>query len=155
MIQFAKLSGFSPIITTASLKHGEYLKSLGATHVIDRQIPLSSLPDEISKITKKPIKTVYDTVALPATQEAGYNVLAEEGHLILVSTPKIKTPTERKHINHILGIFTLPETRELGAQFYARLEALLEEGVIRVRLFVVFVCVAILTRLYNSLTGWR
>ncbi|KAG8213339.1 chaperonin 10-like protein [Butyriboletus roseoflavus] len=32
VIQLAKMSGFSPIITTAALKHTEYLKGLGATH---------------------------------------------------------------------------------------------------------------------------
>ncbi|HEV7737525.1 MAG TPA: hypothetical protein VGO47_09170, partial [Chlamydiales bacterium] len=36
-IQLAKLSGFSPIATTASTHHTDYLKSLGATHVIDRK----------------------------------------------------------------------------------------------------------------------
>jgi NADPH:quinone reductase-like Zn-dependent oxidoreductase len=35
-IQLAKLSGFSPIITTSSKKHTDFLKSLGATHVVDR-----------------------------------------------------------------------------------------------------------------------
>lgn len=36
VIQFAKLSGFSPIITTASPRHIAHLQALGATHVIDR-----------------------------------------------------------------------------------------------------------------------
>ncbi|EKM48207.1 uncharacterized protein PHACADRAFT_77921, partial [Phanerochaete carnosa HHB-10118-sp] len=40
-IQFAKLSGFSLIITTGSLHNEAYLKSLGVTHVIDRTAPLS------------------------------------------------------------------------------------------------------------------
>ena len=54
MIQFAKLSGFSPIITTASKHNETYLKSLGATHVIDRSIPLSELPQAVKAITDKP-----------------------------------------------------------------------------------------------------
>ena len=35
VIQLARLSGFSPIIVTASLSNEEYLKGLGATHVIN------------------------------------------------------------------------------------------------------------------------
>ena len=40
MIQFAKLSGFSPIITTASPRHTARLQALGATHVVDRALAL-------------------------------------------------------------------------------------------------------------------
>ena len=43
VIQLAKLSGFSPIITTSSLAHADYLKSLGATYVLDRNAPLTSI----------------------------------------------------------------------------------------------------------------
>lgn len=155
MIQFAKLSGFSPIITTASLKHEEHLKSLGATHIIDRNLPLSSLPGEIAKITTKPIQTIYDAVSLPETQEAGYNVLAEGGDLILVLDSKVTSPTEGKSITRILGIFTLPATRELGVKFYAQLGALLEEGAIQVCWTVVTVHATVLTLFHDSLTGWR
>ncbi|TFK63901.1 NAD(P)-binding protein, partial [Pluteus cervinus] len=58
-LQFAKASGFSPIITTASLKHAEYLKSIGATHVINRN---SSLAAEITKITDKPVLFALDAI---------------------------------------------------------------------------------------------
>ena len=64
-LQLAKLSGFSPIITTASLKHVETLKSLGATHVIDRNVSGSALASEISVITQNaPIKYVVDSISL-------------------------------------------------------------------------------------------
>lgn len=132
MIQFAKLSGFSPIITTASPKHEEYLQSLGATHVIDRSIPLSSLPDEIAKLTTKPITTIFDAVSAPETQQAGYDILGEGGDLILVLDSKISVPSEGKSVKRILGSFALPHTRELGVKFYASLGALLEEGAIKV-----------------------
>ena len=56
-VQLAKLSGFLPIITTASLKHAESLKCLGATHVIDRNICYSALASEIASITQnRPLK---------------------------------------------------------------------------------------------------
>ena len=49
VIQLARALGLSPIITTASVKHGEYLKFWGATHVVDRSTPIASLHDEIKK----------------------------------------------------------------------------------------------------------
>ena len=45
-IQLAKLSGFSPIIVTASLHHAEHLEALGATHVIDRNVSGAALASE-------------------------------------------------------------------------------------------------------------
>ena len=33
------MNSFSPIIATSSLKHADFLKSLGATHVLDRALP--------------------------------------------------------------------------------------------------------------------
>lgn len=118
---------------------------MGATHVIDRQIALSSLPDEILEITKHPIETVYDAVSLPETQQAGYDILADGGHLILVLTSELKSLTDIKHIINVFGVLTLPETREFGVQLYAHLGALLEEGVIQVSQLLV-VSVTILTR---------
>ncbi|KAG6811821.1 hypothetical protein H0H92_005680 [Tricholoma furcatifolium] len=51
VLQLAKLSGFSPIVTTASLSNAKYLKSLGATHVIDRTIATSVQAEEIHSYT--------------------------------------------------------------------------------------------------------
>ena len=42
-IQLARIAGFSPIITTASAQHAEYLKSLGATHVFDRNVDVKTI----------------------------------------------------------------------------------------------------------------
>lgn len=131
VIQFAKLSGFSPIITTASLKHEENLKSLGATHVIDRSLPLSS---EIAKITSKPILTIYDAVSDSESQETAYSVLANGGTLILVLPSEVKSPVEGKLITSPPGSFTFPQHRELGLDFYKHIVSLLNDGVFRVRL---------------------
>ncbi|KAF8992247.1 hypothetical protein BDQ17DRAFT_1392881 [Cyathus striatus] len=64
-VQLVKwFSGFAPIITTSSLKHESYLKSLGATHLIDRYLPLPSLPSE--------------------AVQAGYDLLANGGNICTV-----------------------------------------------------------------------
>ena len=58
-IQLAKLSGFSPIIVTASQRNADYCKKAGATHIIDyRETPYSQLSEAVAKITTEPIEVV-------------------------------------------------------------------------------------------------
>ncbi|KAF8972287.1 chaperonin 10-like protein [Flammula alnicola] len=83
-IQLAKLSGFSPIITTASQKHADFLKSLGASHVLDRSLPAASL-------------YVYDSISSEDTQRVGLDLLSPGGQLTLV-LPSVVKPTEDKRL---------------------------------------------------------
>jgi len=131
-IQLAKLSGFSPIITTASLKHAEQLKSIGATHVIDRNISASNLVSEVTGITKNvPIKYAVDAVSLPDTQQSAYDLLGKGGKLITFGLPSAKT-TEEKEIFPVFGFLRAPSNIELLETFYHdNLERLLEEGAIK------------------------
>ncbi|KAG6842957.1 hypothetical protein H0H87_008972 [Tephrocybe sp. NHM501043] len=126
-IQLGKLSGFSPIITTASIKHEVYLKSLGATHVLDRRLSTASLDAEIRKITSSPIGIVYDTVSLHDTQATGYSILADGGSLILTLDPKVDA-VEGKNIVHVYGSLAKPFSKELGAKFHSVLPQLLKTG---------------------------
>ncbi|KNZ77519.1 Zinc-type alcohol dehydrogenase-like protein C2E1P3.01 [Termitomyces sp. J132] len=130
VIQFAKLSGFSEIIATASVKHEIFLKSLGATHVLDRNLSTAELDAEIRKLTSKPIEFVYDAVSLPGTQTMGYSILANGGTLILVLPSQVKA-VEGKNVYTCLGIWTFPFTKDLGEHFYASLTELLETGEIK------------------------
>ena len=132
-IQLAKLSGFSLIITTASLKHTEYLKSIGATHVVDRTVSASALASEISNITQNaPIKYALDSISLPDTQQVAYDLIAPGGQLIVVLPVTVKTTTE-KDIFHVYGLATAPENIKLLETFYhSNLERLLKEGAIKV-----------------------
>jgi len=132
-IQLAKLSGFSPIITTASLKHTEALKAIGATHIIDRSISASALLSEISSITKNvPIKYALDSISLPDTQQAAYDVLGHDGTLVVFITPEVKTTTKEKHILPIVGQLRDPRNIELLETLYHdNLERLLKEGDIK------------------------
>ncbi|KAG5637959.1 hypothetical protein H0H81_002487 [Sphagnurus paluster] len=130
VIQLAKLSGFSCIIATASLKHSEYLRSIGATHVLDRNLDKAALAAEVSKITSNPIEIVFDTVSLPKTQEIGYSLLSPGGNIALL-LPASFTPIKGKNIVNVMGFFTPPYSRELGLQFYKKLEELLDAGLIK------------------------
>ena len=137
-IQMAKLSGFSPIITTASLRNESLIKDLGATHVLDRTLPASELLAQISKlIGGAALEVVYDAVSLPDTQLLAYDALAPGGVLLLVlpdSIPaKKKAQEDGKKIVVVMGNFHRPENRTLGVELFKRLEDWLAKGVLKVR----------------------
>ncbi|KZT68004.1 GroES-like protein [Daedalea quercina L-15889] len=134
VIQLAKLSGFSPIITTASLHNADLLRSLGATHVLDRKLSLEQLRQEIAKISTGALDIIYDAVSLPDTQLAAYELLAPGGTLVLVLYPAI--PTERlqqgKNVVKAFGQANLPEeNRVVSAKLFSKLTVWLEEGMIK------------------------
>ena len=128
------MSGFSPIITTASKRHEDYLKSLGATHIIDRTIPLSSLPAEVAKITKEPVLIAYDSISDVETQNEAYAVLAPGGKIVLALPPKIDADklTNEKEIIEVMGNVHVPGQTPVGISLYKQLTALLEAGDIKV-----------------------
>ncbi|KAG6812676.1 hypothetical protein H0H92_001434 [Tricholoma furcatifolium] len=132
VLQLAKLSGFSPIVVTASPKNTEHLKSIGATHVIDRNASPAAQAEEIRKIIPGPIDIVYDSVSFPETQKLGYSLIADAGFLILVLPPTegVKTTAEKTVIN-FQGFWSLPHTRPLGIQFYSKFTELLDQGLIK------------------------
>ncbi|KAI0323353.1 GroES-like protein [Cubamyces sp. BRFM 1775] len=84
-VQLAKLSGFSPIITTASLHNESLLRSLGASHVLDRSLPASAIKLELARLVQgKPLEFVYDAITSADTAALAYDVLAPGGALVLV-----------------------------------------------------------------------
>lgn len=127
VIQFAKLSGFSPIVTTSSVKHTDYLKTIGATHVVDRN---SSLLAQIKNITKQPIPFVYDAISERSTQQAGLDVLADGGTMVTVSP--VDSQVEGKEAIHVVGLLTAPAHLKLLETLYStKLSGWLEEGIIK------------------------
>jgi NADPH:quinone reductase-like Zn-dependent oxidoreductase len=132
VIQLAKLSGFSTIIATASLKHTEYLKALGATDVLDRTFPLPNLSQKIVEIAKVPILRVFDAISLPATQELGLSLVAPGGLLALVLKPTLEA-SEGKTIIWVSGVLRIPENIEiLEDLFQTKAAELVGSGAIRV-----------------------
>ena len=137
-IQVAKLSKFSPIITTASPHNEALLKSLGATHVLDRSLPASTLAAEVAQLAGgKPVELVYDAVSLPDTQTLGYEVLAPGG--VLVITNPVQVPEDKKKagdgkkIVNVFGVVHLPENWQVAVEQYKRLPEWLRTGAIVVR----------------------
>ncbi|KAH9939852.1 GroES-like protein [Amylocystis lapponica] len=130
VIQLAKLSGFSPIIATASLHNTPLLTSLGATHVLDRNLSADALRAEAAKITSAPIQTVYDAIGDADTQLTAYSLLAPGGTLVIVQGDAI--PAEKKSadklVKNVFGNVNVPANRAVGVGLYSKLTTLLDEG---------------------------
>ena len=129
VIQLARALGLSPIITTASLKHEEYLKFLGATHVVERSTPIASLHDEIKKIASGPIKHVYDAISSQETQQLGHDLLVPGGQLAIVTKLKISMADDKTTL-YAFGSRSVPENHELLKIMFSKLTRFLEDGVI-------------------------
>ncbi|KAI0760997.1 GroES-like protein [Trametes elegans] len=131
-IQFARLSGFSPIITTASLKNTELLKSFGATHVLDRNLSADALRAEVLKIAGGPVSVVFDTISVPETQQAVWELLAPDGKLVTVLqaalTEDQKKNAGKRTIVQARGIVNIPPNVEFGKALNTKLPGLLESG---------------------------
>ena len=133
-LQLAKLSGFSTIITTASPKHTALLKSLGATHVIDRSLSPASIISETQAIVQGPVRIVYDAISDPETQNLAYDIVAPGGLLVVVNPIAITGQTADKEIIFAFGTVHLPgKHREFGVELFQRLSKWFEEGVLKVR----------------------
>ncbi|KAJ4471034.1 GroES-like protein [Lentinula edodes] len=132
-IQILKYLGFGAIIAYASAKHTEFLKSLGATHVIDRnQISFADLPAALPRVYARPIKVIYSAVTLPEAQNAAYACLANDGKLAVATRPlalKEDAETTGKKLYSVFGSPHTPENREFGLVLWRHLPRLLESGV--------------------------
>ncbi|EPQ52564.1 GroES-like protein [Gloeophyllum trabeum ATCC 11539] len=127
-IQLAKLSGFSPIIVTASPKHTQFLNSLGANHVLDRNAPLTALESSVAPLLTSQLEVVYDAVSFADTQQAGYDLLAPSGTIVLVLDSQIKDKSLGKKQVHVMGNVHVPAARKTGVSLYSKLTSLLESG---------------------------
>ncbi|KAG8214306.1 chaperonin 10-like protein [Butyriboletus roseoflavus] len=135
-IQLARLSGFSPIITTASLHNTEYLQSLGATHVLDRRLSKEALNERIAQLHGgTPLLYAFDAVSLEDTQRVAYDSLAPGGkftEVFLEILPR-HDPAGGKRVLHAWGSFevTTPGVREFGQRFMRELSGWIAEGKIK------------------------
>ncbi|GJE89863.1 zinc-binding alcohol dehydrogenase family protein [Phanerochaete sordida] len=129
-IQLAKLSGFGPIIAVASVRNTAHLKSIGATHVVDRAAPLSALGSAIAAATRAPLLVAYDAVATPETQNAAYAALAPGGKLVHVQFAKVdeavRTPDKTLALPY--GNVLAEQNGDDGHVLYKALEVLLASG---------------------------
>ncbi|KAA1477141.1 GroES-like protein [Dentipellis sp. KUC8613] len=134
-LQLAKLSGFNPIITTASRSNDEYCKRAGATHVIDYHVtPYSALYAAVADITPKPISYVYDAISLDESQKASWEILSPGGTVTFTLLPKVGKEgevVEGKRAVYVHANVNEKSNHNIGNALYANLTQWIEEGVIR------------------------
>ena len=139
-IQIAKLAGFSPIIATASLRNTPLLQSLGATHVVDRNLSPAEILASLATLTEgKPLEFVYDAISLPDTQPLAYEALSPGGRLVITLhdciPAALKKEDDGKTIAHAFGNVNAPPNRACGEAMFTQLGGWLAKGDIKVRVF--------------------
>ncbi|KAF9052986.1 chaperonin 10-like protein [Panaeolus papilionaceus] len=120
VIQFAKISGFSTIITTSSLTNSDDLQALGATHIIDRNLSMEAISTKIKEtLGEQPLKFAYDAISLPETQKLAWDALAPGGQLELVALPSDGlADTDDKKFSVIRAILRAPHQKVLFENLY-------------------------------------
>ncbi|KAG8732447.1 hypothetical protein FRC10_000917, partial [Ceratobasidium sp. 414] len=129
-IQLARIAGFSPIVTTASAQHIEYLKSLGATHVFDRNVDVKTLQEAFAG----PVSLVLDAISVLSTQKLAVEVLtkpdtAPGAHLagVLPLDASLQKGLEGKvTVNNIFG--SSHAFKDLSVPYWQVLSKWIEEG---------------------------
>ncbi|RXW13581.1 hypothetical protein EST38_g12274 [Candolleomyces aberdarensis] len=127
-IQFAKLSGFTYIITTASAKHTEYLKSLGATHIVDRDIPVAEIPAALKNIVGSlEIESAYDAIGDADTSLAQAMAAIVPGGRVLTTNPMVVfEPQDGKALSRVNATATIQHNVEPLRKLAVRIPSLLE-----------------------------
>ncbi|KAH9921215.1 GroES-like protein [Epithele typhae] len=136
-VQVAHYHRFSPIIAFASPKHEPWLKSLGATHVVERALPPADVLALLPSLTGgKGVPFAFDARPTPESLPLAYDALARGGGLACVypSAPwldgRIKPEDEKKFVRQF-GSFGVPVNKALGVEVYKRMTGWLEDGTIK------------------------
>ncbi|KIV95470.1 hypothetical protein PV10_03124 [Exophiala mesophila] len=139
-IQFAKLSGYK-VITTASPRNFELLKSLGASEAFDYRDP--DVADKIKKYTNNSLKLVWDTISLEPSAKICADVIAPGGTYGTILG--VKFPRDDVKMTFSLGYtamgepvrkftFRMDDTREdfeFMKEYLKEVEPLLAQGRIK------------------------
>ncbi|KAF8823751.1 hypothetical protein HHX47_DHR9000264 [Lentinula edodes] len=132
VIQLFKLLGYSTIIAYASARHTDYLKSIGATHVIDRgEVPVSNLAEAAKKIANAPIEIAYNAVGDKDSRAACIDAIIEGGQVPDVNPQaKNEDPENGKRVFTIFGSPHHPPHREFCRILWKTLPNLVQKGAI-------------------------
>ncbi|CAE6474475.1 unnamed protein product, partial [Rhizoctonia solani] len=130
-IQFARIAGFSPIVTTASSQHTESLKSLGATHVFDRDADVQTL----QSVFPAPVALVFDAISVEATQLLAFDVLTTPspvlGGRVILLLPQVNSFKDKNSGNKIAvdDVYGSSEAfKDLSVPFWQKIGQWIEGG---------------------------
>ncbi|CAE6444947.1 unnamed protein product [Rhizoctonia solani] len=130
-IQLARIAGFSPIVTTASAQHTDFLKSLGATHVFDRSVDAKTIQSAFST----PVSLVLDAISAAPTQSLALNVLTTPSlvpgaHLAVVlplaDWVKENNPGDKVTVHNVFG--SSHNFRDLSVPFWQNVGRWIKDG---------------------------
>ncbi|KAH7334807.1 chaperonin 10-like protein [Rhizoctonia solani] len=130
-LQLARIAGFSPIVTTASAQHTDFLKSLGATHVFDRNVDAKTIQSAFST----PVSLVVDSISVDSTQSLAYDVLTTPSpvpgaHLALVlplvDSIKEKNADNKVNVHQVYG--RSHTFRDLSVPFWQNVGQWIKDG---------------------------
>ncbi|KAG8732922.1 hypothetical protein FRC11_010061 [Ceratobasidium sp. 423] len=130
-IQLARIAGFSPIVTTASAQHTDFLKSLGATHVFDRNVDAKT----IQSAFPTPVSLILDAISAAPTQSLAFDVLttpspAPGAHLAIVlplnEAIKEKNADNKVTVNQVYG--SSHTFRDLSVPFWQNVGQWIKDG---------------------------
>jgi NADPH:quinone reductase-like Zn-dependent oxidoreductase len=131
-VQFAKLSGFK-VITTASSRNYELVKSLGADIVIDYND--SQVVEKIRQASNGKLKYVFDAVVSNGSTELAAEALGvDHGEIVTVlrvDQAKFSNATIYPTFAGLIHNNDNPTVHELGKQFWAHLEDYLKNGKVK------------------------
>lgn len=131
-IQVAKLVFGLKVITTASIKHEQFLKELGADQVFDYKDP--DVVEKIKSYAKGSIDYAYDTYSDQLSLQAIYDATADSSHVAIDNLLNVRAEslnqTEGRNVTFAYtavyqalkidwawGEHTFPYTDELGDSF--------------------------------------
>src|SRR5690348_9758876 len=123
-VQLASQAG-ATVIATASGDDEAYLKSIGASRVIDYR------EAQFEKVLREKVDVVFDLVR-GDTQKRSFLVLKEGGHLVSATQPVSQEESATHHVSGVM-MSLAPSADGLG-----RIARLLEEGTIRPDLATVY-----------------
>ena len=72
------------------MHNADFLRSLGATTILDRTLPSEQLLTELAKsVGSQPLRLIYDAISEADTQSLAYRALGSGGSLIIVHPESI------------------------------------------------------------------
>lgn len=137
-ISWLKYAGFGTIVATASLSGAEEVKSLGATHVVDRKLPDAGVITQVRAIVGDDLIYAFDVVNFAARITLGVHLLSNSkrgaitsvaGGSVDPAAPQFANKRAGFSVQRLLGFpWTEPD---LGMVYWEHVVSLIEKGVVK------------------------
>lgn len=131
-VQLAKLSGIKTIVAVCGPKNMDYVRSLGATHVLSHEDGIPAVVAKIKSIVGNDLKHAYDCIS-PATAAGCVQCLAPGGTVSCAAgPPSPKAPAGITAKGTASMIIFSPKKAAWGHQIWQEFGSLLEGGKLKV-----------------------